>query len=532
MQNSVIQAAVRYLTGNAGQFNEDLHALADMLGVSPGTAEARLAAVLSLPPANVYAALGECGDGVFEGMVAGAVLKKYGASLILPGDGVNNGFATGNYLESTGQTYASIDDKVGLVTDAAGSLGPELVVNGDFSNGTTGWTAGDGTQSVSNSELTITATGASYPHTQQVISCVVGKTYVLTATARKGNGTSTVGVQVNGIGGAYTSSTSNVTLRYQFVASFTTYSVAAAINGPTAAGDTATFDNISVRELTGIHALQATDGYKPLNRRGLVNLLTYSNDFSNAAWAKEAGSTPSPTRFVESATSAYHRINDRAAPTLTVGNTYTYVVRASYFGRYLVINLGATLGVKAAFDLQSGAVTQIQGSGGSVLQLADGSFLCCITGVCAAQGERYIGTNHTTTDSAYLGDGVSGVNLFGAALFQGTVTAQQILDAGGIPVTTTDPKSSSLGARYWQFDSIDDKLQLNFPVGAGWNSATIVQARETGAVTLTGQNVEGTYYITGGGNKYGEIFVPGSLSASELAILQKFANALSKYTGA
>lgn len=264
MQNSVIQAAVRYLTGNAGQFNEDLHALADMLAIPPGTAEARLAAVLSLPPANVYAALGECGDGVFEGMVAGAVLKKYGASLILPGDGVNNGFNTGNYTDSTGTTPATIDGLVGLALDAAnGALGQKLVSGGDMSS-TSGWTvSGTGASLVSDGSVGTLTAGSTTSYFQRNCPTVVDRLYRITVVLPASIGSGAGRVR---IGGTTLSPdlVAGENVRY-FAATSTTTAIGVTATG--AAGTTVMVDDISVREVIGIHASQVTQGYKPYLRR-------------------------------------------------------------------------------------------------------------------------------------------------------------------------------------------------------------------------------------------------------------------------
>lgn len=54
--------------------------------------------------------------------------------------------------------------------------------------------------------------------------------------------------------------------------------------------NTANFTNISIRELPGNHLTQATTTARPvLSSR--VNLLTYSEQFDNAAWLKDAGGT-------------------------------------------------------------------------------------------------------------------------------------------------------------------------------------------------------------------------------------------------
>jgi len=53
-----------------------------------------------------------------------AILRKYGtdAHVYLPGIGVINGLTAGNYLDSAGVTPATVDNPVGLVLDANGTI--------------------------------------------------------------------------------------------------------------------------------------------------------------------------------------------------------------------------------------------------------------------------------------------------------------------------------------------------------------------------------------------------------------------------
>ena len=75
-----------------------------------------------------------------------SVLRKFGADAhaYIPGIGSINGLTAGNYLDSAGSTPVTMDGLVGRMNDAAQTLGPELVTNGSFSNGATGWTLSGG----------------------------------------------------------------------------------------------------------------------------------------------------------------------------------------------------------------------------------------------------------------------------------------------------------------------------------------------------------------------------------------------------
>ena len=83
------------------------------------------------------------------------------------------------FQDAAGTTpVTAVERPVGLMLDKSKGLvlGPELVTNGDFSNGTTGWTANNALFTVVNGELEITASGSS-PSARRALSTTAGKTY-------------------------------------------------------------------------------------------------------------------------------------------------------------------------------------------------------------------------------------------------------------------------------------------------------------------------------------------------------------------
>ena len=214
-----------------------------------------------------------CVGSTVLGMV---VLRSFGADahLYLPGVGYVNGIDAGNWLD-TGFAATAVDQPVGLAMDAVNTqLGPELVTNGDFANGTTGWSAINGAVlSTSGGELVITANGASnFPGALQALTTVVGKTYEMFFTGRRGTSSSTVGMSMGNITPGYNlpfnGTTSDLTVRIIFTATATTVTINPFIVGSPAAAGTAIFDNISVREISGaIYASNNTTAQKPILRR-------------------------------------------------------------------------------------------------------------------------------------------------------------------------------------------------------------------------------------------------------------------------
>lgn len=181
------------------------------------------------------------------------------------------------FQDAAGTTaVAAAADPDGLVLDRSKSLvlGSELVTNGDFSAGTTGYsTSNSGTLSVPSGQLIVTNGAASFGFAYTSISTVVGKTYQVSAGV--------VGASVSwlfrigdDVGGASntklstTGTTAGQTITGVFIATATTTYLRFGPNNSTLA-TTATIDNISVKELTGNHA--ALSGANTLRPRYLVS---------------------------------------------------------------------------------------------------------------------------------------------------------------------------------------------------------------------------------------------------------------------
>ena len=131
-----------------------------------------------------------------------------------------------------------------------------LVSNGDFSNGTTGWTisdAAEGSMAVVNGQLVLTNNDTVNPpvYAWQEISTTSGKTYTLQVDIVGGT-SSSIAVYVNdssSFGSTYGSVTNNAgngTKSHTFVASGTSVFVLCRVNANEAA--TSIFDNVIIKE--------------------------------------------------------------------------------------------------------------------------------------------------------------------------------------------------------------------------------------------------------------------------------------------
>lgn len=254
-----------------------------------------------------------------------------------------------------------LDKSKGLV------LGPELVTNGDFSNGTTGWTATNAALAVAGGELSVTNTGTNYGTASVALTTVVGRAYKISATVRTGTA-SPVYLQIKNasptsptnVASFSSSSVSSTGIGGVFFAT-STISYICLVNNNQSNG-TGYFDNISVRELPGNHATASANANRPvLSAR--VNLLTQTEKFgAGGIWAPynaspsdntletldpRGGNNAAKLSYGGAAASVYY-------DTSLVGS-YKYSIRVKR-GNFDVFNVAVALGpsVSATFNLISG----------------------------------------------------------------------------------------------------------------------------------------------------------------------------------
>lgn len=236
------------------------------------------------------------------------------------------------FQEATGITPAGVDQNVGLALDVSKWGGKtlaqvlagqaELITNGNFDANVSGWSAqgsGGTTFSWVSGAMQIVRSGSAAGLPGQTIATVAGRFYWMTA---KNNGP---GAATWRVGGANAVS----------IASGATVTRIIAANGastlhefwPSTDPDTVAIDVVSVKEIPGNHASQATSGARPVLKAG--GLTRYDGSDDNLL-----------TTLVPSAamTLAVKFVNSTAAR-VAIGASTT--APRNYLG---ISNLGGTIG--------------------------------------------------------------------------------------------------------------------------------------------------------------------------------------------
>ena len=246
------------------------------------------------------------------------------------------------FQDSAGTTpVTAAGQPVGLMLDKSKglALGSELVSNGDFSNGVTGWiSVGAANISVASGEAQVTnVTNYADRLEQNLAGSVSGKTYLISFDARVSSGTARISAAQNG--GAFSTLAfreinNTITQRMSLVAT-TTGGVGMNVRVVPYSGNAAQIvyvDNVSVKEIAGNHATQATSAQRPTYGihpySGVRNRLKYTEQFDDASWTKQFGSLTSTnvaapdgslTADVFTPASQFGNLKQLLSPTITSG---------------------------------------------------------------------------------------------------------------------------------------------------------------------------------------------------------------------
>lgn len=237
----------------------------------------------------------------------------------------------------------------------------------------------------------------------------------------------------------------------------------------------------------------------PATPRGLLieesrsNLVTYSEQFDNAAWTKTAATvtanvvyspdgTQSADKLVEDTTAASVHRTYGVVSSLTSSATYTYSVYVKAAGRTSLYIMESTLG-GAYFDLSAVTYAPTSGYTGSakITAVGNGWFRCSITVALGVSQTTFVGQIRLASGNSdnYTGDGTSGIFLWGAQLEAGSFAtsyipttsasvtrAADVAQLTGSALTTLQATSFSAGIECLSM-STGSYILLAGPSGAG-----------------------------------------------------------------
>ena len=380
------------------------------------------------------------------------------------------------FTDSAGTTpVTAVEQFVGLMLDKSKGLvlGSELVANGDFSGGTTNWLVYSASATFAvvggvGTVTTVTSSGGIY---QDFSGLTIGRTYRFSVLVIAGTADAIIQIGTSPFtGAAFQQIGANGQITGVFVASATTLSISLRVNNASA-GQTCSFDNISVRELPGNHATQTTSAKRP-KLAARYNLLTYTEQFDNAAWTKgrssvtaNANTAPDGTttadKLVEDTTASNTHFASQAVTTGQGPHVFTVFAKAAERFRF-ILEHSVSPQPQAVFNVQAGTVVSTSGSpiSASITNVGAGWYRCQVVANLTTAGSFRLFLQDNAGNTSYTGDGTSGIYIWGADLrpdSQATgligPTYQRVVDAATYDTAGFLP--------YLAFDGLDDSMSTN-----------------------------------------------------------------------
>jgi hypothetical protein len=238
-----------------------------------------------------------------------------------------------------------------------------------------------------------------------------------------------------------------------------------------------------------------------------TNLVTYSDDFANAAWTKTNSSVTSNTivapdgtltgdKLVESATTAEHNVRQDTASQSAATYTFSIYAKAAERGYLQFVGTGVLPGQRANFDLLTGVTGSVDANmTANIEPVGNGWYRCSVTAASSSTGALRAQWNIITSSTAarvqsYAGDGYSGLYLWGCDVEAGafatsyipTTTASVTRNADAASMTGTNFSSwynAGEGTVYVDFalnGIASVNKAINFDNGAGFANSIDIYA--------------------------------------------------------
>jgi len=255
-----------------------------------------------------------------------------------------------------------------------------------------------------------------------------------------------------------------------------------------------------------------------------TNLLTYSQQFDDAAWSKARASVTADTTvapdgtttadsLVEDTTNNSHPVY-RTVASLANATAYTWSIFVAPLGR-TSCNLAASntaFGTpgNATFSLTgAGSVTASSGCTAAIQAVAGGFYRCSITLTTVASGNGDVYIQPFNGGTNYLGNGAAAIAIWGAQLETGS-TATAYIPTTTAAVTVALPRITNRGILV---EEARTNLLLNSATLSTQTVTTTAVAHTlsfygTGTVTLSGASTAGPLVGTGTSNRVTLTFTP------------------------
>lgn len=333
--------------------------------------------------------------------------------------------------------------------------GAELVTNGDFATDTNGWLPnGNALISWDEGKALIDIQGSSGGIKTTINNFIIGKEYLVTADFNFITFSGSIGGDI-GFGYEQTLNESG-SLNFIFTATSTSQSIAFARTTTTTG--TLTIDNVSVKEvLTGDCDFDVSRNSiaTRVNKLGLIeevaidvprldysdsncpnlllepqstNLLTYSEDFSDASWSKSPSVTltlndaVSPSGDIDATKLNFTSVastHNLSYQYLTLAEDYTSAIYVKYIDtQFIQLWFGSSgfSGGNVNFDLINGTKNELSGATGKIESLSNGWYRISISKVSAGGTTALLAiTTVNSLNSSRFGSEVDGnVYIWGA----------------------------------------------------------------------------------------------------------------------
>lgn len=177
-----------------------------------------------------------------------------------------------------------------------------------------------------------------------------------------------------------------------------------------------------------------------------VNLLTWTQQFDNAAWGKSNATVTANTTVAPDGTSTADTLVEDTAnsqhyifqsSTVVANTRYVQSVYAKAAGRnWIWMTEGNNVTAQAFFDLANGVVGTVSGTGSptaSITAIGNGWYRCSLAFTpIAAFANTQVRLANANGGASYTGDGTSGAFIWGAQLEVGSTATTYTRNNGGV----------------------------------------------------------------------------------------------------